>query len=746
MIHIERPPEPEWWREAFPGSEKDRARSFYSRPEASRRQERFDWGRESFGQAIGSAIRALGSLLSNKCAYCESKVEPGLLAQYRPFEQAAALDGSVSPDHYWWLAWEWSNALLVCGECASSKSSYFPVKGPRAEPESSLNALLAEEPLLLDPTVDYPEEHLIFPIEPPLELRPRSERGEVTIRLLNLNRPPLLHRRLAVFQDVLGDLMGLRDLEPFALSKGSVASLLAPDEPHCGLRRNTLVWKAKEWPALLSNLRKSPDFGTVEAVLSAYGFQDTKQTTGRGHQSLTVQDTPGPTDALTPPASPPLPPTPTSPQSPPHRHLRRITLENFKGIEHLDLEFSFTTQASPSAAPWLMLLGENGQGKSSVLQAVALALMPAEQRRAAIERPGRARLVRRSAEAAGARVTLELADGQTTGFTINRKGRMEGTPPPMLLCAYGSTRLLPRGKHQPPKSASVLVHAANLFDPFLPLLDAERWLLATEASKRDTFDYAARSIKDILDLGNDRLFERTADGDGIEVRFADDKPAVALRELSDGYQAMLALSVDLMARASVVQPVVGEARGLVLIDELGLHMHPRWRMRVVEGMRAAFPYLQFLCTTHDPLCLRGLYRGEVAVMRRDDEGRIVALTKELPDVAALRVDQLLTSEYFGLQTAMDPAMEARFAEYYQLLGQHAPTPEQAARLAELKAELAGKEMLGSSERERLMYEAIDTFLAKKTELSADTARASIPAMKEELRQHLQQIWNETRRR
>lgn len=742
MIHIERPPEPEWWREAFPGSEKDRARSFYSRPEASRRQERFDWGRESFGQAIGSAIRALGSLFGNKCAYCESKVESGLLGQHRPFEQAAALDGTVSPDHYWWLAWEWSNALLICAECATSKSTYFPVQGPRAEPESSPHALLAELPLFLDPTLDAPEEHLSFQLVGTYEVKARTERGEVTIQYLNLNRPELLRQRAEVVAQTLGELVRWRDSSGLGKDLEGVSRVLATDRPHCGIRRQLVAWAANEWHVLYFYLRHSKEFRALEPLLVRYGLNPPQQQTSPGRRSLSVPGEPGPTDAPTPPATPPPPPAPTSTQPPPHRHLRRITLENFKGIEHLELEFSFTTQANPSAAPWLMLLGENGQGKSSVLQAVALALMPAEQRRAAIERPGRARLVRRGAEAAGARVTLELADGQSVGFTINRKGRMEGTSPPMLLCAYGSTRLLPRGEHQPPKPASVLAHAANLFDPFLPLTDAQRWLLATEGSDRARFDYAARSIKGILDLGNERFFEPSTDHREIEVRFDDERPPVTLSELSDGYQAMLAMAVDLMAHASAVQPVVGEARGLVLVDELGLHMHPRWRMRVVEGLRAAFPYLQFLCTTHDPLCLRGLYRGEVAVMRRDQEERIVALTKDLPDVAALRVDQLLTSEYFGLQTAMDPAMETRFAEYYHLLSQHAPTPVQEARLAALKAELAGKEMLGSSERERLMYEAIDLFLARKSELKSDSTRVAVPALKEDLLAELQDIWDE----
>ena len=120
----------------------------------------------------------------------------------------------------------------------------------------------------------------------------------------------------------------------------------------------------------------------------------------------------------------------------------------------------------------------------------------------------------------------------------------------------------------------------------------------------------------------------------------------------------------------------------MLIDELGAHLHPRWRMRIVPSLRQVFPRVQFLTSTHDPLCLRGLGDGEVVVVKRDPDGEVVAVT-DLPSVAGLRVDQLLTSEHFGLNSTIDPELDSLFAEYYLLKAKPHRTAADTRRLGEL---------------------------------------------------------------
>ena len=99
-----------------------------------------------------------------------------------------------SPDHYWWLAYEWENLYRSCRPCNFYKATKFPVDGPRGQLRGTLDELRrTEKPFLLDPCIDDPEEHLAFSDQGAVS--PLSERGRFTIEVLNLNRPELVAAR-----------------------------------------------------------------------------------------------------------------------------------------------------------------------------------------------------------------------------------------------------------------------------------------------------------------------------------------------------------------------------------------------------------------------------------------------------------------------------------------------------------------------------------------------------------------------
>jgi len=179
------------------------------------------------------------------------------------------------------------------------------------------------------------------------------------------------------------------------------------------------------------------------------------------------------------------------------------------------------------------------------------------------------------------------------------------------------------------------------------------------------------------------------------------------------------------------------AEGIVLIDELGAHLHPRWRMRIVKALRAAFPRLQFLVSTHDPLCLRGLFNGEVVVLRRF--GQAIAAITDLPSVEGMRVDQLLTSDYFGLDSVIDPELDDLFKRYYELKAKRRLSAADRGELGGLETRLGQYRVLGSTRRERMALEAADEFLARETRVRDDGERLQL---KEETRRKIAQIWAE----
>jgi hypothetical protein len=89
--------------------------------------------------------------------------------------------------------------------------------------------------------------------------------------------------------------------------------------------------------------------------------------------------------------------------------------------------------------------------------------------------------------------------------------------------------------------------------------------------------------------------------------------------LSDGQRSMLAMVGDLAQKAARLNPALGdrvllETPGIVLIDELDLHLHPRWQRRLVEDLRNTFPKVQFVCTTHSPFLVQALRSGDELLM------------------------------------------------------------------------------------------------------------------------------------
>ena len=100
------------------------------------------------------------------------------------------------------------------------------------------------------------------------------------------------------------------------------------------------------------------------------------------------------------------------------------------------------------------------------------------------------------------------------------------------------------------------------------------------------------------------------------LRLLVDKAGVALdlSQLSDGERSFLALICDLGRRLALANPLLDKplhGAGVVLIDELELHLHPKWQREVSEKLRRTFPNIQFIATTHSPFVIQALQSGEL---------------------------------------------------------------------------------------------------------------------------------------
>jgi len=141
------------------------------------------------------------------------------------------------------------------------------------------------------------------------------------------------------------------------------------------------------------------------------------------------------------------------------------------------------------------------------------------------------------------------------------------------------------------------------------------------------------------------------------------------RMLSDGVRNMLAMVADIAYRAAVLNPHLGdqsarETPGIVLIDEIDLHLHPKWQRKVVNDLRKTFPKIQFIATTHSPFIIQSLKDGELINLDNLDHPQEVEeyKNKSIEDIGEyiMGIENIQRSERY--QEMMRVAQE-----YYHLL-------------------------------------------------------------------------------
>jgi predicted ATP-binding protein involved in virulence len=140
-------------------------------------------------------------------------------------------------------------------------------------------------------------------------------------------------------------------------------------------------------------------------------------------------------------------------------------------------------------------------------------------------------------------------------------------------------------------------------------------------------------------------------------------------QLSDGYRNMIGMVADIAYRCIKLNPHLGvnaivETPGIILIDELDLHLHPNWQRRIVNDLKNAFPKIQFVATTHSPFIVQSLRTEELRILDQDISKDGHPFRKSLEEVAAgeMGVEDIPRSAEF---LAMQEAAE----EYFRLIGQ-----------------------------------------------------------------------------
>ncbi len=343
-------------------------------------------------------------------------------------------------------------------------------------------------------------------------------------------------------------------------------------------------------------------------------------------------------------------------------NIKNIKIKNFKVFE--EKEFSFNSQMN-------IIIGDNATGKTSVLEVLSYALgtfflglkgvdlRPLnnnEKRRKIISTDNieiqlpfridiehtlegiKYKWYRSTDKPSGGSTTYKnaknLIEKAKDIDTKVRNGEEVILP---LIAYYGTDRVKDRNQH---------AHESSRFDGYYGALDQEvvkkqflTWFKNYEDSvlkfDKDKSLYIAftNAITNMVKDWNKIHFSWKAN-DMLGQR--EDGSWTSFSMLSAGYKNIVRLTADIAYRAIILNPHLGknavkEVEGVVLIDEIDMHLHPKWQRTIISDLKNTFPKIQFIVTTHSPFIVQSLKADELISL--DGEVHDDPFRKSIPDIS-----------------------------------------------------------------------------------------------------------------
>ncbi|MCQ2744464.1 MAG: AAA family ATPase [bacterium] len=198
----------------------------------------------------------------------------------------------------------------------------------------------------------------------------------------------------------------------------------------------------------------------------------------------------------------------------------------------------------------------------------------------------------------------------------------------------------------------------TLFDKDMTLHDPTAWLKNKILSPSDRQELSIDNLKTVLT----KLLEEKVEiiNEGSEVYFVEKGFKLTMKELSEGYRSTIIFVCDLLTKLSERcgdNENVFEQPGVVMIDEICQHLHPRWQRTVVKKLRKLFPNIQFVMTTHSPVIVLGASDDAIFYRVIREKGNTsVSEPYYRSKMNDWMLNTLITSSLFGMDSAaMDGA-------------------------------------------------------------------------------------------
>lgn len=435
--------------------------------------------------------------------------------------------------------------------------------------------------------------------------------------------------------------------------------------------------------------------------------------------------------------------------------LSKIHIENFKGIQEADFAFSKSMN---------LIVGNNGTGKTSILEAIAVALggflagiqgintihfsKDEIRRENQLLGTGSNNIVYRTPIKVDADMII---DGESFHFTRQKKSlsSSRSTIEPRDICKKAEsmvadeTCVLPiisyqsfsrisnqkKDKWEDPFSddfsrvvgyTDCLEEASNtkMLTNWCKRMDHISWqqdkkIIEYEVVKRA----AAQFMQVMMEKENVRIYydKRTE-----ELMYACDSEQLPIRLLSSGFRTLLGMVLDIAYRMAILNPdlldhIVTVTPGIVLIDELDMHLHPNWQWKVVKALQTTFPMVQFIATTHSPIIMASCKNENMIMLNPVDQ--FIDMPSEVSQGSTVKgwqvndvLEQYMNSCYRDPETTeklkyltvlarkklQHTISEEELHEYYSIIKELSEILPQGDMGVEEAALLSVDEMLGES--------------------------------------------------
>ncbi len=334
--------------------------------------------------------------------------------------------------------------------------------------------------------------------------------------------------------------------------------------------------------------------------------------------------------------------------------LHYLHVRNFRGIRDL------TISNLPNSVKWLFLTGENGFGKTSVLQAIAVGLLGV---------PGQ--IDKEFSTATIECIYSSIADPvyndiSCQRYTFSSLPWLEGH-----VAAYGSSRLQTSRIAALPSDDPKLATLYHLFYPDGELLDVEQWLIEWNKYREKDYDYIIKILKFLLPTLHDirinypyvDYYEKDEEGNPFA-------KGTSFKQLAAGFRNVIALICDILRRLweegrgeyeDLIEGADGmhflSLAGIVIIDEFELHLHPKYQRELPKKLSILFPNVQFIVSTHSPIPLLGAPKESIVLtVHRTEETGITVERLDI-DFSKLLPNAILTSPIFGFDDIIPESAE-----------------------------------------------------------------------------------------